>query len=139
MRQSVYLLFITMRISHPEGRMECHGLHFVWIHSLFAPGPIRSLERIGIGPWPIRCLALSLPGPLAPWNFRSQELFAPRNVRSLELSFPVMSMTMMTLIHGHIRHDCTPCYAYSDDILVLTRNCAIKRCHMWYKCCYNKR
>jgi len=53
-----------------------------------------------IGPWPIRSLELLLPGLLAPWNFRSPErigsselsysgVFAPRNIHSLELSFPV--------------------------------------------------
>jgi len=71
-----------------------------WIHSLFTPGPIRSLERIGqydpgqFALWPSRFLELSFPGANWPGNFRSLELphsrvFAPRNIRSLELSFPV--------------------------------------------------
>ena len=71
-----------------------------------------------IGPWPIRSLELSLPGPFAPWpssslelsfpgaswpgNFHSLELshsrvFAPRNIRSLELSFPVSFVTLVSL------------------------------------------
>ena len=64
------------------------------IHSLFAPGPIRSLERIGqFAPWNFRSLALSLPGLLAPWNFRSPErigpgTFAPWNFRTREYSLP---------------------------------------------------
>ena len=82
-----------------------------------------------IGPWPSRSLELSLPGFFTPWFSRSQELslperngpgtfvlymelsfsrvFAPRNVRSLELSFPVMSMILIY----DIRLDCTPCCA----------------------------
>ena len=57
-------------------------------------------------PWPIRSLALSLVGLLASWNFAPQSemarernlrslklshsgVFAPRNIRFLELSFPV--------------------------------------------------
>ena len=86
-------------------------------YSLFAPGPIRSQERIGqqdpvqFAPWPFRSVASLLPGPLTPWSEMDRELsfpgtFAPRNFSSL------LCPMFMTLIY-HIRVDCTPCYAYS--------------------------
>jgi len=55
------------------------------IHSLFAPGPIRSRSESAN-----RTLGNSLPGTFAPWNFRSPErigpgTFAPWNFRCLEL------------------------------------------------------
>ena len=50
-------------------------------------------EHLTIGPWPIRSLELSLPGPFVPWNFCSRAFslsgtFAPGPFRSLELLFP---------------------------------------------------
>ena len=40
-----------------------------------------------IGPWPIRSLALSLPGLLAPWNFRSLNVSIAFYFRCLTLAF----------------------------------------------------
>ena len=66
------------------------------IHSLFAPGPIRSPERKfqydpgQFAAWNFRSRALSFLGIFAPWNFRSRALsfpgtFVPGPFRSLEL------------------------------------------------------
>jgi len=46
-----------------------------------------------IGPWPIRSLELSLPGPFTPWPFRSVAFslpgtFVPRSELARELSLP---------------------------------------------------
>ena len=77
-----------------------------WVPRLFAPGPIRSQERIGqyepgqFTSWPFHPLALSLTGPFAPWPYRSLELslsgarwpgpFARGNERSLPGTFIVV-------------------------------------------------
>ena len=82
------------------------------IHSLFAPRPIRSRSESAnrtlanslpgtFASWPFRSLELSFPGANWPGNFCSLELslpgtshsrvFAPGNIRSLELSFHVSS------------------------------------------------
>jgi len=48
------------------------------VPSLFAPGPIRSLEWIGpLGPGPIHSLANSFPGTFAPRNEIFRELSLP--------------------------------------------------------------
>jgi len=85
-----------------------------------------------IGPWPIHSLELSFPGAKWPRNFRSKELshsavFAPRNICSLQLMFPVSPW------------HCLWHWVYSDDIDVyvihvgLQRYCANK-C-MWQSTC----
>ena len=78
------------------------------IHSLFAPGQFapgsesanRTLANSlpgQLAPWNFRSLAHSLPGLLAPWNFRSPErsperngpgTFVPWNFRTQEYSLP---------------------------------------------------
>ena len=88
-----------------------------------------------IGPWPIRCLELSLHGAKLYVNFRSLELlhsrvFAPRNIRSLELSLFVIPWRLysndMYLWHSNVT-------------FLLIRNCLIERCRVPYKPYYNKR
>ena len=64
----------------------------LWIHSLFAPRPIRSQERIG----------QQDPGQLAPRNFRSPALLLPGTLVPLsemawELSFPGLSFSRVFL------------------------------------------
>ena len=101
-------LAICMRILLPQSDK---GFTAFSLPGQFAPGSESANKTLANSlpgtfvPWPIRSLALSLLGLLTPWNFRSPErngpgtfrslelshpgVFASRNIRSLELLFPV--------------------------------------------------
>ena len=108
---------------------------FVWrIHILFTLALIRSLE--------LSLMKRNGPGTFVPLNFISLELlflgvFAPRNVRSMELAFPVSPWHRFATLISTVGYSVL--CLYSNDIYLLTRNCAIKCCHLSYKCCINKR
>ena len=98
------ILHSVKMLSQPFG---CRANSLLEANRPIGPWPIRSLELLLLGPfalWPFRFLCHSLPGTFAPWNFRSREqngliicsrehlhsrVFAPTNIRFLELSFPV--------------------------------------------------
>jgi len=112
------------------------------------PGPF--------APWPFRSLALSLPWTFAPWNLRSLEWNGPGtfvlwNFRAYPGTFVLKSIGSQ---EHSLPRTFNPCYVhyidlrylpwlysvlclYSNDILLLMRNCAIKR-HTWHKRCSNK-
>ena len=113
----------------------------------FTPWPFRS--------WPFCSLANSLPGPFAPWPYHSVELSFPgekwpalfSRERKFLRTFAFCNYGYKNFSSnnpGHcyairdIRFDCTQCCAYIR-MLLLMRNCAIKRYRVFYKCCSNKR
>ena len=85
-RSDLYQPLVCTRLTDlPKSSAFC--LHIglpMWVPSLFVPGPIRSLERIGqqdpgqFAAWPIPSLTLSLRGHFVPWNFRRLALSLPK-------------------------------------------------------------